>query len=50
MAKHIAILSALCVLFSVLCYMAGCTGCALVRPEGEATFQSVPADWPGVKP
>lgn len=30
--------------------MYGCSGCALVAPEGEAGFWSAPADWPGVHP
>jgi ribosomal protein S27E len=27
-----------------------CGGCAMLSPEGEASFWSAPADWPGVKP
>ena len=31
-------------------FSGSCSGCALFAPEGEASFWSAPADWPGVRP
>lgn len=48
--KHTAIIYALLSLAAALALIGGCEGCALVSPEGDAVFTSLPVDWPGVHP
>jgi hypothetical protein len=48
--KKLALLSSAVSLLCLLGWLAGCSGCALFRAEGEATFFSMPENWPGVYP
>lgn len=48
--KHTAIIYALLAVAALVTVFSGCNDCALVSPEGDAVFTSLPVDWPGVHP